>query len=302
MGSVRGDDLTSSANPVRARMHEQFRQRVATASLWLLGAGVVAVGQVPASAPAAGRQPLLQIIYEGIEIPSYFIFAGSIVVIALIVEHFLTVRRAVIAPPFQVSQARRQIENRDFRACLDALRESRTFFAQTMTAALSHARHGFDAMHEAALEKSSELSGRMFRRAEYLNIIGNLGPLLGLLGTVWGMIEAFGSLGAGGGQAGAGDLAGGISKALVNTLLGLSLAIVGIGFFGMCRNRIDSLTVAATVQVLDLLEYFRPAPGARPAERSAPAATGATPAANPTRSAPPRPARASGVDAAPEGS
>jgi len=283
-------------------MHEQFRQRVAAASLWLLGAGVVAVGQVPASAPAAGRQPLLKIIYEGIEIPSYFIFAGSIVVIALIVEHFLTVRRAVIAPPPQVSRARRQIENRDFRACLDALRESRTFFAQTMTTALSHARHGFDAMHEAALEKSSELSGRMFRRAEYLNIIGNLGPLLGLLGTVWGMIEAFGSLGAGGGQAGAGDLAGGISKALVNTLLGLSLAIVGIGFFGMCRNRIDSLTVAATVEVLDLLEYFRPAPGVRPAERSAPAATGATSAASPTRPAPPRPAHATGVDAAPEGS
>ena len=248
-------------------MQSESLKRTALAGTWLLLGAVPALAQVP----GGERQPLLKIIREGIEVPSYFIFAGSIVVIALIVEHFLRVRRAGIAPPEQVRRAKEHIENRSFRECMDGLRQSRTFFAQTMTAALSHARHGFDAMHEAAMEKSGELSGRMFRRAEFLNIIGNLGPLLGLLGTVWGMIRAFGALGAGGGQAGAGDLAGGISQALVNTLLGLSLAIVGIGFFGLCRNRIDSLTVAATVDVLDLLEYFRPAPTSpRPPAAAAP--------------------------------
>jgi biopolymer transport protein ExbB len=226
--------------------------------------GLAAVGLGPgasawAQADAGAHPSLLQIIRDGIELPTYFIVAGSIVTLALIVEHFIVVRRSSIAPLDQVRRSKSQIEARDFRACLDTLRRSRTFFAQVMTAALHHARHGFEAMHEAALEKSGELSGRMFRKAEYLNIIGNLGPLLGLLGTVWGMIEAFGSLGAAGGQAGAGDLAGGISKALVNTLLGLALAIIGIGFFGVCRNRIESLTVAATVESLDLLEYFRPA-------------------------------------------
>lgn len=217
---------------------------------------------VPALAQNAGtgveRQSLLEIFWQGIEIPTYFIVAGSIVVIALIVEHFINVRRSTIVPIEQVGHAKHQIERRQFRKCLDALRESETYFAVTMTAALQHARHGFEAMHEAALEKSGELSGRMFRKAEYLNIIGNLGPLLGLLGTVWGMIEAFGELGAAGGSGG--QLAGGISKALVNTLAGLALAILGIGFYGVCRNRIDSLTVAATVEALDLLEYFRPPP------------------------------------------
>lgn len=244
---------------------------------WWRWLGVAAVGLGPgasawAQADAGAHPSLLQIIRDGIELPTYFIVAGSIVTLALIVEHFIVVRRSSIAPPDQVRRSKSQIEARDFRACLDTLRRSRTFFAQVMTAALHHARHGFDAMHEAALEKSGELSGRMFRKAEYLNIIGNLGPLLGLLGTVWGMIEAFGSLGTGGGQAGAGDLAGGISKALVNTLLGLALAILGIGFFGVCRNRIESLTVAATVDVLDLLEYFRPIPttaAPRPPDRPA---------------------------------
>jgi biopolymer transport protein ExbB len=255
-----------------------------------LGVGLVVIAPALAQgADGAPQQSLLNIIRQGIEVPSYFILIGSVVTIALIVEHFVTVRLAGIAPLAQVRRARTQIEARNFRECLESLKKSRTFFAYVMTAALQHARHGFEAMHEAALEKSGELSGRMYRKAEYLNIIGNLGPLLGLLGTVWGMIEAFGSLGAGGGAAGAGELAGGISKALVNTLLGLALAIVGIGFFGLCRNRIESLTVAATVQSLDLLEYFRPAPAAatpRAAETSAakpqptkpPAAAAAAPA------------------------
>ncbi|MFH1746339.1 MAG: MotA/TolQ/ExbB proton channel family protein [Planctomycetota bacterium] len=222
-----------------------------------------------------GHKSILQIVKDGIEVPTYFILIGSVVAIALIVEHFLTVRRTSISPIEQVKRAKEQIERRNFRECLDGMKKSSTFFARTMTAALLNARHGFDAMHEAAREKSGELSGRMFRKAEYLNIIGNLGPLLGLLGTVWGMIEAFGSLGGGGGEAGAGQLAIGISKALVNTLLGLALAIVGLGFFGVCRNRIDSLTVSSTVQALDLLEYFRVSPSAaraaeaRRAERAA---------------------------------
>ncbi len=241
-----------------------------------------AVAQAPGG---AAPQSLLSIIRQGIEVPSYFIVLGSVVVLALIVEHFVAVRLARIAPPEQVRRARTQIEARDFRSCLDGLRQSETFFARVLTAGLQHARHGFEAMHEATLEKADELSGQLFRKAEYLNIIGNLGPLLGLLGTVWGMIEAFGSLGAGGGSAGAGELAGGISKALVNTLLGLALAIVGIGFFGACRNRIDSLTRTAIVQTLDLLEYFRPA-ATTPAQPAPPPARPPTPKPGPPPAAP----------------
>jgi biopolymer transport protein ExbB len=240
-------------------------------NMWVALAAVVGLGwavapALGADAPPAPRQSLYDIFVAGIEVPSYFILAGSLVVIALIIEHFVTVRRASVYPVEQIKRAKELIEARNFRECLESLKKSATFFARIMTAALLHARHGFDAMHEAAVEKSGELSGRMFRKAEFLNIIGNLGPLLGLLGTVWGMIEAFGNLGAGGGQADAGGLAGGISKALVNTLLGLSLAIVGLGFFGVCRNRIDSLTVSATVEALDLLEYFRVSPTAKAAD------------------------------------
>jgi biopolymer transport protein ExbB len=250
-----------------------MRPRLASLAI-IATAGTAALAA--AQSPGATQTSLLKIFYEGLELPSYLIFAGSIVVLAIIVEHFINVRRAAVSPREQIQRARELIERRSFRECLDLVRKSRTYFAQVMTAALNRARHGFDSMHEAALEKSGELSGRLFRKAEYLNIIGNLGPLLGLLGTVWGMIKAFGSLGAGGGQASAGDLADGISTALVNTALGLALAILGIGFYGLCRNRIDALAAAATIDALDLLEYFRPSNLGRGGEsRSASAAPAA---------------------------
>jgi len=113
-----------------------------------------------------------------------------------------------------------------------------------MTAALQHTRHGFEAMHEAALDKSSELSGRMFSQGRVSEHHRQPWSAARSAGHGVGHDRGVWQPGAGGGQAGAGDLAGGISKALVNTLLGLALAIVAIGFFGVCRNRIESLTVA----------------------------------------------------------
>ncbi|MFN0136489.1 MAG: MotA/TolQ/ExbB proton channel family protein [Phycisphaerae bacterium] len=240
------------------RAATQVRFFVAVAVLASLGDAAFAQ---TASGPAESAKSMWSIIAQGLEWPAYIILIGSVATIALIVEHFVTIRILTINPPPQVSTIRNMIERRAFRECLEATKKSNTFFARVLTASLQHARHGFDAMHEAAVEKAGELSGQMFRKVEYLNILGNLGPLMGLLGTVYGMIVAFHELGASGGAGGdAGGLARGISLALVNTLLGLGLAVIGLLFFGVCRNRVDAMTVRATVQVLDLLEYFRPIP------------------------------------------
>ncbi len=250
--------------------------------------GFLCLAGLPATALAqetARTVSMWQVIRDGIEWPAYLILLGSLAAIALIIDHFWTVRTATIVPAEQVRRARQLIERRKFRECLDQMRKSGTFFATTLAAALRHGRHGFEAMQSAAGEKAQELSGGHFRKVEYLNMLGNLGPLLGLLGTVYGMIIAFAALAAEGGEAStdSGALASGISLALVNTLLGLALAIVGLGFYGWCRSRVDQLTAHASVQVFDLLEYFRPAsaaiegsPFARPS--TAPAAPAITPA------------------------
>jgi biopolymer transport protein ExbB len=126
----------------------------------------------------------------------------------------------------------------------------------------------FSSMKEAMETAVGEQTADQFRKIEYLNIIGNLGPLLGLLGTVIGMIDAFLALNASGGNASPATLAFGISKALVHTMLGLLLAVPCLAAFGFLRTIVDKHTVRASLIAEELLLMIKPAE-ARPAATSA---------------------------------
>jgi biopolymer transport protein ExbB len=227
---------------------------IAAANLILLPAALLG-----ADGEVRTEVSFLRILIEGAEWPGIFIGLMSLAAVTIIIEHFWTIRRATMVPEAEIEAAREMIENRKFKECIDYIRDRPSMFADVLTIGLRHGRHGFEAMHEAVEERAGAWSSRLFRKVEYLNIIGNLGPLMGLLGTVLGMIHAFAAMKASHGAYKPEDLAGGISMALVNTFLGLGVAIVSLGFFGICRNRVDALTVAAHAGVIDLLEYFRPA-------------------------------------------
>jgi biopolymer transport protein ExbB len=210
-----------------------------------------------ADAPAGEKVSFLKILLEGAEWPGLVIALMSIVSVTIIIEHFWTIRRTTMMPDDEIEMTRSLIENRRFKECIDYIVNRRSMFADVLAAGLRHGRHGFDAMQEAAAERAAAWSSRLFRKVEYLNIIGNLGPLMGLLGTVIGMIRAFSAMKATHGAYKPEDLAGGIGLALVNTFLGLAVAIVSLGLFGVCRSRVDAMTVAAHAAVVDLLEYLR---------------------------------------------
>ena len=137
-------------------------------------------------------------------------------------------------------------------------------------------------MKEAMETALGEQTAERFRSIEYLNIIGNLGPLLGLTGTVLGMIEAFNSMQNSGGNASPGDLAGGISRALAHTFLGLFLAVPCLACFGILRTIVDKLTVRGALIAEELLLMVKPqeakpapaAPGRRRRGTPAPAVPG----------------------------
>ena len=114
-------------------------------------------------------------------------------------------------------------------------------------------------MKEAMETAIGEQTAEQFRKIEYLNIIGNLGPLLGLLGTVLGMIEAFEAMHAAGGSAKPAELAHGISTALTHTFLGLFLAIPCLAAFGILRTIVDRLTVRGALIAEEMLLMLKPA-------------------------------------------
>jgi biopolymer transport protein ExbB len=135
-----------------------------------------------------------------------------------------------------------------------------------------------------ALEQTSdELLTRRMRQIEILNVIGNVAPMIGLFGTVYGMILTFQGIVASGGRPDPVDLAGGIGTALTTTFWGLIVAIPSLAGYAIIRNNIDSLTSEATLQASELVSHFKPVAGqASTAAGAAAAATSASASATPS--------------------
>jgi biopolymer transport protein ExbB len=209
------------------------------------------------------------------------LLGASIVAASIIVRCLLLVRERAICPPDVEALMRKLIAGGRFAELRRLVDEDDSLLSRSVRAAMLHPADDRTAMREAAEMAASEDCARWFRTVEPLQLVGNLGPLLGLAGTVWGMIIAFASLGATQGRAGPADLSLGISKALFHTLLGLMLAVPALTSFGLFRGRVDRLCTRAMTAAAEIVELLPTTPAVRIVETSAPGA-------------PPSPARPSG--------
>jgi len=225
----------------------------------------------------SGQVDLFSIIIGNRDPVFYTIVVLSVVGVALIIQAFIKTRATVLMPPIATDHMRDLITRRRFQELLEFTNSDPSFVARSLAPALRRAPD-FERMKEAMETAIGEQTAEQFRRIEYLNIIGNLGPLLGLLGTVLGMINAFAVVQNKAGQASVPDLAGGISKALCHTFLGLTLAIPCLAAFGVLRTMVDRLTIAGSLVAEDLLLMLKPAADATPR----PAGNRPTPAPAPT--------------------
>ncbi|MGC4030685.1 MAG: MotA/TolQ/ExbB proton channel family protein [Tepidisphaeraceae bacterium] len=222
-----------------------------------------------AGAAPAGEKPkglsVFSLILQNRDFVTYTIVALSIVALSLIIMSALRLRQAAFVPPAVVSTIRGMIEQRQFKELIDYTETDESFIGRTLNPALKRVGLGFEAMKEAMETAVGEQTAEQFRKIEYLNIIGNLGPLLGLLGTVLGMITAFSDMHASGGSAEPSTLADGIAKALAHTFMGLFLAVPSLAAFGVLRAAVDRLTIRAALVSEELLLMIRPseAPAAR---------------------------------------
>ncbi len=189
----------------------------------------------------------------------WILWAMSVLTLAIIVQYFITIRRDNILPPVVLDQVRELFDEKQYGEAIEMSASEPSFLSYVVHAGLSDASHGYPAMERAMEEAAEERTTKLLRQIEWLNLIGNISPMLGLFGTVWGMILAFQELAASGGTADPADLADSIGIALVTTLLGLAVAIPSLAVYAMMRNRVDSLTSEAMVAAQDLISTFRPA-------------------------------------------
>jgi biopolymer transport protein ExbB len=186
------------------------------------------------------------------------IYACSLASIALIVEHCITIRRSVLVPELSVAQIKTMFDERRFREALEFCQNDPSLVSGVVHAGLIEAANGYDAMENAMQDATGERAARLYRKIEWLNLLGNVAPMLGLWGTIWGMMVAFGTIEARGGKANPADLAGGIMVALVSTFCGLIVAIPALAAYGIFRGRIEQLSMEAALVAEELLANFKP--------------------------------------------
>ncbi len=182
----------------------------------------------------------------------------SVVTIALTIEHCLSIRRATIVPPEAARHAKALIDDKKYLEAIQFTAEDPSMLGYVLNAGLVEASNGYAAMERALEETWEERSAKLLRKTEYLNIVGNVSPMIGLLGTVTGMILLFAEIHAADAFPGARIVADRIAIALITTFWGLAVAIPALSIYAIFRNRIDVLTAECALAAEHVLSVFKP--------------------------------------------
>ncbi|APW64060.1 MotA/TolQ/ExbB proton channel family protein [Paludisphaera borealis] len=170
----------------------------------------------------------------------------SVYFTALVIRLFMEYRVSEAVPAPLVEKLEAAIRDKKFQEAYDACRDNDSFLARLVRAGIANLPNGRAEAKEAIATASEEAVTELEMKISYLATIGTLGPMIGLVGTVWGMIRSFQEIAtAAGSQPRPDKVAEGISTALFITLEGITLAVPAIFFFAFFRNRVAQMTIEA---------------------------------------------------------
>jgi len=209
-------------------------------------------------AGAAGTQTLFdRFVTSGGWIVWFILVPMSFVMVYLAILYCLTIRPKLLVPEKaggEIVEMSQQLEPGQF---VKGLAERTDLVSVAVAKAVSKGGADWFRMRDAFFESVQDQAMRLARHIEWINLIGNVSPMVGLFGTIVGMIELFNSIVIAGGQPQPAQLAGGISVALVTTFWGLLIAIPALTVYGIFRNRIEALANEAVEQGENILPKIR---------------------------------------------
>jgi biopolymer transport protein ExbB len=196
---------------------------------------------------AAEKEPPPNIIKHMIKsvgpVFGLILLATSIALVALIVLLAMDLRMGAAIPAGFVEDFTDTVNKRRFKEAYEMAKEDGSFLGRVMTTGMSRLQYGIEDAREAAFNMVDSVRAGKEHLVTYLATIGTLGPMLGLVGTVYGMIQSFMELGRPGTTPRPDKLADGISHALVVTLLGIGLSVPAIFFHAYFRNRLIRISM-----------------------------------------------------------
>ena len=204
-----------------------------------------------------------------IAVMSFYLFA-------LVVWMAMHYRTTAATPPELMRDIQNLLDQNKFNEAYHRLAEDSSFLARVLASGVRKLPVGMVQAQRAMELINEDVTMEMEHRTTYLATVGTLGPMIGLVGTVYGMIMAFQVISLEGSSPQASQLAAGISTALYATLFGIAISIPAIFFYAMFRNRIARLSLEVAMTAEPLLEQF--APGVRPAPSGPTTSHGPAPA------------------------
>jgi biopolymer transport protein ExbB len=170
----------------------------------------------------------------------------SVITVMLVLVYLFTLRRGAILTPHYMNTADVLLKKRDYLGLLAISSRHSEAIARVVQRTLDFATKNPSASYEVVKEiaetEGASQAASLQHRTVYLADIGMLAPMVGLLGTVFGIIRSFGAIGSGNvAQSRDVLLAAGVSEALVATATGLMLGILAMAFYSLFRNRVQSL-------------------------------------------------------------
>ena len=203
--------------------------------------------------PGRTQSFLKQFVISGGPIVWFVLLPMSLVMVYLAVEYSLTIRRKKLLPEAIGSKITAAMQQYGPGQIERQIAGQNDFVSIAVVEATAKGRGDWFRMRSAVAESLQEQASGLLRKIEWISLIGNVSPMVGLFGTVFGMIKLFNAIVLAGGQPQPAQLAEGISVALVTTFWGLLIAIPALAVHGVFRNRIETLISDAVVEAEDVM-------------------------------------------------
>lgn len=264
-----------------------------------------AAGSAPTTAPVTEKVTLLQMFFNG-GIFMYPLAASSVLAIAIVLERFIALRRSRVNPSAFLPGLRAAYRDpaRDREAAMAYCRADDSSIARLVMAGVRKMPMGAAAVERAIEDAGANEAIKLRRNLRMLYAIGSVATLLGLIGTISGMIKAF-QVASGGGMGKTELLSKGIYEAMVCTFAGLAVAIVTTTFYYFFVGRVERLVSDMNDELDTFAEHYLDPIALSLDENGGAGATGVSHARIPAPYSPPLPAAAAypvgGVTPAPGG-
>jgi biopolymer transport protein ExbB len=181
----------------------------------------------------------------------------SIATLALVIEFGVNVRRDKICAPELIDELEALLEEDEYQEALELCESEPNFLTNSLAAGLPRLNEGYGKVAEAIEAQAGIEAVKLQQKVSWMLFLSNVAPMLGLFGTVSGMITAFDTIVELGAKVTPKDLAGGISAALVTTFLGLLVAIPAVGAYQYFRNKATRISIDFAGILEDMTERFR---------------------------------------------